>query len=101
MGLGICLRHHRIMVERDRADSGPVLFFTGCWLKEIKAMNRFLSLIAGVSMTFVLAGCYESSSITSHEPGVYKGNKDPLLQASVDQRAETMKKRFELVQTDR
>lgn len=101
MGLGIRLRHHRIVIEQGRASPGPVLFFTGCWLQEIKAMNRLLSLIAGVSLTFVLAGCYESSSITSYEPGVYKGNKDPLLQASADQRAETMKKRFELVQMDR
>ena len=64
-------------------------------------MKMLLSLIAGVSLTFVLAGCYESPSVTSYQPGVYKGTKDPLLQASAGQRAETMKKRFELVQTDR
>lgn len=64
-------------------------------------MKKLLSLIAGVSLTFVLAGCYESPTVTSYEPGVYKGPKDPLLQASADQRAETMRKRFELVQMDR
>ncbi len=64
-------------------------------------MKMLLRLVAGVSLTFLLAGCYESTSVTSYQPGVYKGTSDPLLQASADQRAEAMKKRFELVQMDR
>ncbi len=64
-------------------------------------MTRLLSLFTGVSLAFIVSGCYESPSVTSYEPGVYKGAKDPLMQANKDQRAETMKKRFEMVQTDR
>lgn len=64
-------------------------------------MKKLLSLLVGASLGLVLSGCYESPSVTSYQPGVYKGTKDPLLQSSADQRAETMKKRFELVQMDR
>jgi len=65
-------------------------------------MKLQLSLIAGLSLAFVLGGCYESPSVTSYEPGVYKGPKDPLHgKGKADQRAETLKKRFELVQMDR
>jgi hypothetical protein len=27
----------------------------------------------------LLAGCYETTHVVIHEPGVYKGSKDPLL----------------------
>lgn len=64
-------------------------------------MKKLIGLIAGVSLSFGLAGCYESPDATAYEPGVYKGPKDPLLQADAGQRAETLKKRFELVQMDR
>jgi hypothetical protein len=55
-----------------------------------------LVLLAGL-----LTGCYESSDITVYEPGEYKGKRDPLLSQDPGQRAETLAKRFEMVQTDR
>jgi hypothetical protein len=55
-----------------------------------------LVLLAGL-----LTGCYESSDVTVYEPGEYKGKSDPLLNQDSTQRAETLAKRFELVQTDR
>lgn len=33
----------------------------------------FISLVA-----LALTGCYESAGVTRHEPGVYKGEQDPL-----------------------
>ncbi len=46
-----------------------------------------------------LAACsYESRERTYHEPGVYKGEKDPLL--AMQHRQELID-RFKLVQTDR
>lgn len=49
-----------------------------------------------------LAGCYESPEVTVYEPGVYKGERDPLLslQRSATQQ-EQLRERFNLVQTDR
>ncbi len=49
----------------------------------------------------LLAGCYEAADVTTHEPGVYKGPQDPLLQTDADARAEVLQKRFNMVQTDR
>ncbi len=46
-----------------------------------------------------LAGCsYEPRETTIHEPGVYKGAKDPLL---ATQHRQELIDRFRLVQTDR
>jgi hypothetical protein len=46
-----------------------------------------------------LAGCSsEPRSVTIHEPGVYKGAKDPFLS---QQRQQELINRFKLVQTDR
>jgi hypothetical protein len=46
-----------------------------------------------------LAGCsYEPREVTLHKPGVYKGDKDPLL---ARQQQQELIDRFKLVQTDR
>jgi hypothetical protein len=46
-----------------------------------------------------LPGCsYESRRQTYHQPGVYKGTKDPLL---AQQHRQELIDRFKLVQTDR
>ena len=46
-----------------------------------------------------LLGCSsEPRDVTMHEPGVYKGAKDPLLG---QQRQQELIDRFKLVQTDR
>lgn len=29
--------------------------------------------------TLMVSGCYETTDVVIHEPGVYKGPKDPLL----------------------
>ena len=65
-----------------------------------RAMNRLatgLVLLAAVT----LSGCWESSNVTMHKPGQYKGSKDPLNKADVAERDEVLRKRFELVQVDR
>lgn len=28
---------------------------------------------------FMLSGCYEDASVVIHEPGVYKGSEDPIV----------------------
>ncbi len=46
-----------------------------------------------------LTGCSsEPRGVTMHKPGVYKGEKDPLL---AQQRQQELIDRFKLVQTDR
>ncbi len=62
--------------------------------------KRIGTLVAACSM-LALGGCYESPSVTVHDPGVYKGPQDPLAKSSAASRTETLQKRFTLVQTDR
>lgn len=65
-------------------------------------MSRLLIVaLAALSLTG-LVGCYESPDVKLHEPGVYKGDRDPLmaLERSEQQQAK-LKDRFNLVQTDR
>ena len=49
----------------------------------------------------LLAACSESTSVTVHEPGVYKGAGDPLLSANSQQREKSLRERFQLGQLDR
>ena len=62
------------------------------------------SMLAGfaVAGTLLLAGCAESTDVTLHKPGVYKGPADPLVekQRSPAQQ-EALLARFNSVQTDR
>lgn len=63
-------------------------------------MMRALTITAiGLALSLSLTGCYESADVTVYKPGVYKGHKDPLLQGQ--DRTETLKKRFALVQVER
>jgi hypothetical protein len=48
-----------------------------------------------------LAGCWDSTEVTVHNPGEYKGEQDPLLAQPASSRTETLTKRFQLVQADR
>ncbi len=48
-----------------------------------------------------LAGCWDSTEVTVHNPGEYKGEADPLLAQSASTRTETLTKRFRFVQVDR
>ncbi len=60
--------------------------------------RAIITLAAAVMLT----ACYESADVTVHEPGVYKGAKDPLLatQRMPDQQ-QALRERFALVQPDR
>jgi hypothetical protein len=49
-----------------------------------------------------LSGCGESTDVTLHKPGVYKGAKDPLVEKQRDpKQQELLLARFNQVQTDR
>lgn len=60
-----------------------------------------LTLALGLAATLGLTGCWESSDVTLHEAGEYKGTQDPLLNQQASSRTESLKKRFQLVQADR
>jgi hypothetical protein len=58
--------------------------------------------IVCVAMGALLAACGHPRSVTAYEPGVYKGEKDPLLEKlAAPEQKEQLKKRFEMGQTDR
>jgi hypothetical protein len=62
-------------------------------------MKRIGSLLATLLIFVALSGCStEPRSTTIHKPGVYKGEKDPLLALKNQQE---LIDRFRLVQTDR
>jgi hypothetical protein len=68
-----------------------------------------MTLRGTLYMTFLvlagtgLCGCYENPrEVTLHEPGVYKGATDPLLDALQQPGLQQqLQERFRLVQTDR
>lgn len=64
-------------------------------------MKGIVCLITNLVLFTGLAACNRSTEVTVFEAGVYKGARDPLLQADVVKRAETLRQRFTLVQTDR
>ena len=66
-------------------------------------MNRRGVLsVAVLASAVAMSGCYESTDVTVHKQGEYKGTKDPLLDAkSTAEREEVLQKRFQLVQVDR
>jgi hypothetical protein len=62
-------------------------------------MKRKWHIVAAFIVLAGLAGCTsEPRSVTMHKPGIYKGEKDPLL---AQQRQQELIDRFKLVQTDR
>jgi hypothetical protein len=62
-------------------------------------MKRKWHVLAAFIVLAGLTGCSsEPRSVIMHEPGVYKGAKDPLL---AQQRQQELIDRFKLVQTDR
>lgn len=65
-------------------------------------MSRYALLALALLAPLILAGCYEDVTPTSYEPGVYKGETDPLLDKleSGDLREE-LDQRFEIAATDR
>lgn len=63
-------------------------------------MKKLVSTIALAATALLLSACYESTEVTRHEPGVYKGGDDAQTQAAGN-RQDALRKRFELVQLDR
>jgi hypothetical protein len=62
-------------------------------------MKIKLCILASILMLTGFAACTdESRDFTMHEPGVYKGIKDPLL---AKEQHQELVKRFKMVQTDR
>lgn len=59
----------------------------------------WLILAATVALASLMGCSTESREVTMHKPGIYKGEKDPLL-AQKD-RQQVLIDRFKLVQTDR
>ena len=56
--------------------------------------------LAVLSIGFI--GCTDKADMTLHEPGVYKGSKDPLLARETDpEYSKQLDDRFLQVQTDR
>ena len=64
-------------------------------------MKSTLLCALAVAVSLSLSGCWESSDITVHNAGQYKGSRDPLLSQNTATRDEALKKRFQLVQLDR
>ena len=56
---------------------------------------------AAVVLAAGLAGCWDSTEVTVHNPGQYKGEMDPLLAQPAPARTDALTKRFQLVQIDR
>lgn len=63
-------------------------------MRKLDAILACLALVA-------VAGCTESTNVTVHEPGIYKGASDPLLSADSEERAAQLNERFRLGQRDR
>ncbi|MEZ5585200.1 MAG: hypothetical protein R3F37_22820 [Candidatus Competibacteraceae bacterium] len=60
--------------------------------------SRYMYLLA----VLLLTGCSEPPTIEIHEPGVYKGKIDPLLDRSGSSELETqLRERLTQIQTDR
>ncbi len=64
-------------------------------------MKTTLMLVLVVTASLSLSGCWESADITIAKAGQYKGKKDPLLSQNTVSRAESLSKRFQLIQMDR
>ncbi len=64
--------------------------------------RRGVLSVAVLASAVVISGCYETTDVTIHKQGEYKGMNDPLLDAkSTAEREEVLQKRFQLVQVDR
>jgi hypothetical protein len=63
---------------------------------------RVLLTILALSAAMMLSACYENPDVTVYEPGVYKGDRDPLLaKHGTPEQKEALANRFTLIQADR
>ena len=60
-----------------------------------------ISTAAAAVLAAGLAGCWDSTEVTIHNPGEYKGPPDPLQAQSASARAGTLTERFQHGQVDR
>ena len=72
-------------------------------MTNMQKASRLLALAASLGIVlFGSTGCTEKTAVTLHEPGVYKGETDPLLAMQKDpEQIETLQQRFTRGQTDR
>lgn len=64
----------------------------------LKQVSIMILLVSSV----LLSGCYDDVNVTLYEAGEYKGTIDPLVEASKSTAyKERLRKRFDMVQTDR
>lgn len=62
-------------------------------------MKKICVIVAAMVLLAGMTGCSpEPRSVTLHEPGVYKGQRDPVMELKNQQE---LNDRFRLVQTDR
>ena len=65
-------------------------------------MRKLRTILVLAGMAVALGGCYEDMGVTVHEPGEYKGKKDPLVATLKQQQMqESLEQRFKTGQTDR
>ncbi len=65
-------------------------------------MRQWHAGLGIVAAALVLVGCYESTEVTVYDPGVYKGEEDPLMaKQRKEAQQERLRQRFRQVQTDR
>ncbi len=65
-------------------------------------MRILVTVLFLVSSSLMLSGCYEDVDVSIHEPGEYKGQKDPLLSELKQQQLQKdLDERFKAGQSDR
>ena len=65
-------------------------------------MLKHLSIFIILVSSLLLTACYDDVGVTLYKPGVYKGATDPLVSVSKSvAHKERLRKRFNMVQTDR
>ena len=68
----------------------------------MKNMTKLAAVIAVTGVVWLLCGCSESAQVALHEPGQYKGKRDPLLDTvATSAHREQLRERLLSVQTDR
>ena len=71
-------------------------------MKSVRAAFGITGAALALAAAGLLGGCYESSEVALHQPGVYAGkpDSDAVLRPSAEAR-EALKERFRQIQTDR
>lgn len=63
-------------------------------------MSRFLGLLVFSGTLLALSACYESTDVTVHKPGVYKGARDPLIvKLRSPEMQQKLRERFAMIQS--